>query len=104
MRKRRQETDALQHLLRTLTIMVWNMGKKSDKEIIAELTGCVDELTEVLSALIRDIDDHRSLTEDTHSCYWWRQSFVKDLEVSDETKAKLGFPPEGYKNDEEGDY
>lgn len=65
------------------------MPEKTDKETIAELKDQVDELTEVVSALVADIDEHR----DSNSCFWWKESFLKDLEVSDELKEKLGLIP-----------
>jgi len=74
------------------------MPKKSDKETITELSGRVNELTKVLSALIGDIDDHRN--ENTSSCYWWKESFMKDLEVSDKLKESLGIPPDKYEKDD----
>lgn len=76
------------------------MSEKSDKKTIIELTGRVDELTEVLSALISDIDYHRMVN--AHSCYWWKGDFLKDIEVSDELKEKLGLRPnKDYDEDEE---
>lgn len=67
------------------------LERTTDKRI-ADLEGQVKELTEVLSALIDDVDHHRK--ENFHSCYWWKGSFLKDLEVSDSLKEKLGLIPD----------
>ena len=64
------------------------LERTTDKRI-ADLEGQVKELTEVLSTLIADIDEHR----DSNSCFWWKESFLKDLEVSDELKESLGLRP-----------
>ena len=64
------------------------MLNRTNDEKIAELEGQVKELTKVLSALIEDIDDHR--IENTNSCCWWKGTFLRDLEVSDSLKEKLG--------------
>ena len=78
------------------------MANKEYKDTIAELKMDVEDLTEIALAIINEIDEQQS--EKAHSSYyWWKKGFVESLEVSDKTKARLGFPPEGYKNDEEDD-
>lgn len=64
------------------------MSKKTESESQDDLKAQVDELTKVLSALISDIDNHRP--ESCDSCYWWKASFLKDLDISDGLKRKLG--------------
>jgi len=79
------------------------MSKKKEEEstegeTVDSLKAQIDELTKVLSALISDIDDHRN--ENCSSTYWWLQSFLKDLDISNKLKGKLGFPID---DDEEED-
>lgn len=85
-----------------INYVVWNMTDKEDKETIAELKMDLEDITKIALAIINEIDEQQSEHDHT-GCYWWKKTFVESLEVSDKTKAKLGFPPEGYKNNEGGD-
>lgn len=76
-----------------------NEKEPTEKETIEGLKTQVDELTKVLSALVSDIDDHRN--ENCSSTYWWLDSFLKDLDVSDQLKRKLGLPMKDEDEDED---
>ena len=80
------------------------MSKKTNNEptegeTVESLKLQIDELTKVLSALISDIDDHRS--ENCSSTYWWLDSFLKELDVSNNLKRKLGLPIDDENDDNE---
>lgn len=64
--------------------------ESTEKDTIENLKTQVDELTKVLSALISDIDDNHP--GNCSSTFWWMQSFLNDLDVSDSLKRKLGLP------------
>lgn len=67
------------------------MPERTNDEKIAGLEKQVKEITEVLSTLIADINEHRGKNE---RCFWWKECFLKDLDVSDELKESLGLRPD----------
>lgn len=75
-----------------------NEKEPTEKETIESLKTQINELTKVLSALIRDIDNNHS--GNSNSTYWWMQSLLTELDVSDTLKEKLGLPTD----DDHDDY